>query len=65
MEFLGWYENESDVFLAMEYIEYGDLSGYMKDHREARADAREITRQFLEGLEVLHAEGICHRDLKP
>lgn len=48
----------------MEYIEYGDLSEYIKDGR-AKPDAKKITRQILEGLEVLHEKGICHRDLKP
>jgi serine/threonine protein kinase len=28
-------------------------------------NAKEITRQILEGLVVLQKEGICHRDLKP
>lgn len=49
----------------MEYIPYGDLGEYMKDHQTARAEAGEITRQVLEGLKILHGESICHRDLKP
>lgn len=65
VQFFGWYENEHEIFLAMEYVEHGDLGGYMKDHQTARANAQEITRQILEGLQVLHEEGICHRDLKP
>lgn len=64
VEFLGWYENRDNVFLAMEYITYGDLSGYMKDHT-GNAVICEITRQILEGLKMLHGENICHRDLKP
>ncbi|KAJ5217800.1 uncharacterized protein N7469_011425 [Penicillium citrinum] len=29
VEFLGWYENDKSVFLAMEYIEHGDLGSYL------------------------------------
>lgn len=49
----------------MEYIRYGDLSEYMKDHETAKVEASEVTRQILEALTILHGEGICHRDLKP
>lgn len=51
--------------LAMEYIWYGDLIEYMKDHQTPSAGAGVMTRRILEGLEILHGEWICHRDLKP
>lgn len=70
VRFFGWYENRNDIFLAMEYIEHGDLSKYIKEHEGGETgakemEAKEITRQILEGLTVLHEKGICHRDLKP
>lgn len=65
VEFHGWYENRHEVFFAMEYIKYGDLSQYIIDRDTAKAEASEVTRQILEGLKILHGEGICHRDLKP
>ncbi|KAH0606057.1 uncharacterized protein H6S33_004514 [Morchella sextelata] len=49
----------------MEYVECGDLSQYITDRKKALAGAKTITRQILEGLVILHGEGICHRDLKP
>lgn len=51
----------------MEYIENGNLGGYMKssDPQKTRAEAPEITRQDIGRLEILHKEGICHQDLKP
>lgn len=50
----------------MEYIEHGDLGKYIKGTRAKNpTEAKEITRQILEGLEVLHYKEIYHRDLKP
>lgn len=50
----------------MEYIDRGDLSGYIKHQgSKASSQAKQIASQLLEGLVVLHARGICHRDLKP
>lgn len=50
----------------MEYIEHGDLGQYIDDHAaKAKAEAKEVTSQLLQGLVVLHERQICHRDLKP
>ncbi|KAI5838285.1 kinase-like domain-containing protein [Morchella snyderi] len=66
VKFLGWYDNPEFIFYAMEYIKGGDLHSYMtQDRVGASRDAKEITRQILEGLVVLQKENICHRDLKP
>lgn len=66
VKFFGWYEDKAHVFIAMEYLELGDLGTYMVDEQQtAKENAQEITQQILEGLEALHKEGICHRDLKP
>lgn len=54
------------VYIAMEYMAHGDLTQYIIDHpTEAKAEARDITWQILNGLVVLHKREICHRDLKP
>lgn len=60
--FQGWFEHEDSIHLVMEYIEHGDLGQYIRNHP---AKAKAIVLQILEGLEVLHERGICHRDLKP
>ncbi|KAI5838515.1 kinase-like domain-containing protein [Morchella snyderi] len=66
VDFFGWYEDDESIYIVMEYIPHGDLSVYVKNHRElAQKEAKTITRQILEGLHVLHDMKICHRDLKP
>lgn len=66
VQFLGWYKDEEFIFLAMEYMKHGDLSQYLVNFGpKARLEAKEIVRQLLEGLVVLHERNICHRDLKP
>lgn len=50
----------------MEYIKHGDLGAYIQTTTPIPiTEAKEITKQILEGLEVLHGKFIYHRDLKP
>ena len=64
MQFLGWYENDDYVYIAMEYLSRGDLRHYL-DVERSESEAKAITRQLLEGLLVLHKDGFAHRNLKP
>ncbi|KAE8441992.1 hypothetical protein EG329_004118 [Mollisiaceae sp. DMI_Dod_QoI] len=64
VEFLGWFEDEDYIFLAMEYFPLGSLDRFMTDEIKER-DAKIISLQLLEGLAVMHEEGFTHRDLKP
>ena len=64
MQFLGWYESDDYVHIAMEYISHGHLRQYLEVER-TESEAKAITRQLLEGLFVIHQEGFAHRDLKP
>jgi eukaryotic-like serine/threonine-protein kinase len=53
-------------FIAMEFIEGGDLSKRLEDPTEILVpDAVEYVLQATEGLIEAHAAGIVHRDLKP
>lgn len=49
----------------MEYVPHGDLAQYIKTTPNALRESREVTKQLLTGLSVLHSRHICHRDLKP
>ncbi|OAQ98566.1 hypothetical protein LLEC1_04268 [Akanthomyces lecanii] len=67
IEFLGWFQHGSNLFLAMEYIEKGDLEANLagRPGKVNEAEAQEISGQILLGLKLMHAEGFAHRDLKP
>ncbi|CAH0053811.1 unnamed protein product, partial [Clonostachys solani] len=60
----GWYENESAIFITMEYFENGDLQKHMRG-RFPEFEVGQITSQILEGLSYMHDNGFAHRDLKP
>ena len=64
MEFLGWYEEAETLYIAMEYIEEGDLTRHIGT-LQPQETVQTISKQILEGLKVMHQEGITHRDIKP
>lgn len=50
----------------MDYQELGDVGKYMKEFGVfEEAIARDIAEQILQGVFVLHANGVMHRDIKP
>ena len=60
-----WQEFDR-TYLFQEYCGGGDLSQYIKRHGPMKeADARVLMRQLAEGLKVLRALNLIHRDLKP
>jgi len=48
----------------MEYLEGGDLTKHIGTSLPQET-VQNISKQILEGLQVMHQQGIAHRDLKP
>ncbi|KAK5957735.1 hypothetical protein OHC33_000924 [Knufia fluminis] len=64
VEFYSWYENDDNVFMAMEYIPAGDLESYIGNGL-TESDSRQIGRQVLYGIRDMHRLDFIHRDIKP
>ncbi|KAG0640820.1 kinase-like domain-containing protein [Tuber brumale] len=64
VKLLGWFEGPTNLYIAMEYLEGGDLTKYIGKPLP-QDTVRNISKQILEGLEVMHQEGMAHRNLKP
>ncbi|KAG0640228.1 kinase-like domain-containing protein [Tuber brumale] len=64
VEFLGWFEDSDRLYIAMEYFGQGDLRRHLNKPLPEDV-AQEITKQVLNGLQVMHKNEIAHRDLKP
>ncbi|KAL3447146.1 kinase-like domain-containing protein [Aspergillus insuetus] len=63
----GWYKTAKSLFIAMEYLELGDLQTYL--HRDEQpplpeCEAQDIVYQILYGLREMHENDFVHRDLK-
>ncbi|PUU79037.1 kinase-like domain-containing protein [Tuber borchii] len=64
VEFQGWFEEPETLYIAMEYLKEGDLTRHIGSPLPQES-VRNISKQILEGLKLMHQQGIAHRDLKP
>ncbi|PUU79034.1 kinase-like domain-containing protein [Tuber borchii] len=64
VEFLGWFEEPETLYIAMEYLAEGDLTQHIGAPR-LQETVKNISKQLLEGLKVMHEQGIANRDIKP
>ena len=54
------------MYIAMDYIPIGDMSKtFVNGYRWNESDTKVVIEQLLQGLAVMHKEGIIHHDLKP
>jgi serine/threonine protein kinase len=60
----GWYESDDSIYIAMEYIEHGDLQKQLT-RSFPDFEVQSIASQILQGLQFMHENGFTHRDLKP
>ena len=60
---LGVYEGLR--FITMEFIEGEDLASLLEERKFTPEETVKVIRQVCSALEVAHAEGVVHRDLKP
>ncbi|KAH6646969.1 hypothetical protein BKA67DRAFT_684429 [Truncatella angustata] len=60
------WENRSEIYLVLEYVERGDLFDYINCNGTIpEPETIYYFRQILSALDYCHSFNICHRDLKP
>ncbi len=67
-EVIGVYEvgtYEGRVFVAMEYVDGGTLSDWLRSKRRPWREVLELFIRAGRGLQAAHAAGLVHRDFKP
>ncbi|KAF9884426.1 hypothetical protein FE257_001757 [Aspergillus nanangensis] len=62
----GWYESPNCLYIAMEYLDLGDLYTYLQHNPPLPEDeVKQVASQILDGLCLMHDNQFAHRDLKP
>ncbi|KAK6339742.1 hypothetical protein TWF718_009136 [Orbilia javanica] len=62
----GWFENDDEIFIAMEFFPLGDLGKVIRSEPPlSETETSQIIRQVSEGVRFMHEGGFAHRDLKP
>ncbi|EJS42966.1 hsl1p [Saccharomyces arboricola H-6] len=60
------WENKSELYLVLEYVDGGELFDYLVSKGKLpEREAIHYFKQIVEGVSYCHSFNICHRDLKP
>ncbi|CAO2656594.1 Nn.00g053970.m01.CDS01 [Neocucurbitaria sp. VM-36] len=66
VEFVEYYDQGDYLYIIMEYVQQGDLLGFLNQGGSMKEDlARTMAQQILGALNYLHRSKITHRDIKP
>lgn len=60
----GWFEDDEQIYLVLQYISGRDLSKFFKKQLPSRKTTVEIILQVIDALKYCHENNIIHRDIK-
>lgn len=64
IDFFGYFDNLSRIFMVMEYIEGKDLFEVLNNNPFSEDMALQFLKEIKKGLDYLHSNNIIHRDVK-
>lgn len=64
VQFLGWFDDPRNLYIAMEFVEHGNLQSFIKAPFPEHEAAAIIT-QVARALQYMHQRNFVHRDVKP
>lgn len=66
LKLYGFFHDEENVYLILEYMEEGTLYSQLKKQKTLnQAQASKKLRDVLEGVKYMHEMMVAHRDIKP
>jgi len=60
----GWFEDDEQIYLVLQYISGRDLSKFFKKQLPSRKTTADIILQIIDALKYCHDNNIIHRDMK-